>query len=105
MIVTLAQLRKLKACAPQLELFQRQFGTEVAVTRELCLEYASSFDWDWAATRLLSAPAQCAYDEAMAAAGRAYDEAMAPARCAYDEALAVAFADAAHPASEHSPAR
>ena len=85
MIMTLAQLRGLEACAPQLEFFQRQFGTEVAVTRELCLEYASSFDWNWAASRLLSAPARCAYDEAVA-----------PARCAYDEVVAATFADAAN---------
>ena len=112
MIVTLAQLRRLEACTPQLEFFQRQFGTEVTVTRELCLKYASNFDWDWAASRLLSAPARRDYDEAMAppaarrvcdeamaAARRAYDEAREVAwraRRAYDEALAVAFADAAN---------
>jgi len=54
MKITYEQLQKLRACIGQLKLFQTLFGDEVEVTRELIIEHAEKFDWDWAAGHLLS---------------------------------------------------
>lgn len=54
MKITYEQLQKLQACEGQLKLFRTLFGDEVEVTRELIIEHAEKFDWDWAAESLLS---------------------------------------------------
>ena len=103
--LTAAQLTAAGACHGQVVLFRKTVGLSTPVTRALCLQHASVFDWQWAADHLLTdaqhrayqediAPADRAYDEARASADRAYQEAIAPARRAYDEAIASAFADA-----------
>ena len=91
MKITIKQLRRLGACEKQVEKFERLFGPSVIVTEALCVKHAQDFSWNWAAGKLLSAPAREAYDEAAASARKAYDEATVPARKAYNEALASAF--------------
>ena len=66
MKITLAQLKKLRACGAQVALFRKYFGEEVEVTEALCVKHAQEFSWDWAAVNLLSAPALKAYNEAAA---------------------------------------
>ena len=106
MKITLAMLKKNGACADQAAEFARRFGDGVEVTEQVCVSFASVFDWDWAARHFLTAAAWAAYNEAKAAAGAAYREATAaaeaayskvraPARAAYDKATARAFARAA----------
>ena len=114
--ITLAQLRQARACWEQCDLFEQMFGKQVTVTVELAREHSAIFDWDWAASRLLSpadyeayraavAPALATYkvtrDSAWAAYQAATDSAWvayrattAPARAAYRATTAVAFAEA-----------
>ena len=57
------------ACAEQVKQFRALFGSRlVTVTRRLCVSHAHTFNWDWAASNLLSAPAWKAYNEANAPA-------------------------------------
>jgi hypothetical protein len=49
------------------------------------------FDLNWLASHFLSAPAQEAYEKAMALAQEAYEKAMALAQEAYEKALALAI--------------
>ena len=92
--ITLKMLQDAGACHDQVVLFRKHFGRSVDVTRERCVEFADVFDWDWAARRLLSAPALAAYDAARAPALAAYHAARAPALAAYHAARATAFYDA-----------
>jgi len=116
MKITLTQLYTAHACSDQVLLFKHFFGGEVEVTRELALQYASRFDFEWAAKTLLSSLARKMYREATASVWKAYDEASkpawkayikttapawttyrkatAPARKEYEEAIAIAFVDA-----------
>ena len=52
--VTLAQLKSLDACLGEAQRFAELFGDSVTVTRELCVNHAGDFDWQWAARNLLS---------------------------------------------------
>ena len=79
MIITAKKLESLGACADQVALFRKLFGERKKVAVDLCRKHAADFDWDWAARRMLSAPAWKAYNEAAAPAWKAYDEAAAPA--------------------------
>ena len=103
------------ACEDQLNLFNELFPKGVELTRELILEHARKFDWDWYAKNLLSdqgfktywlatKPSQEAYIIATKPAREAYYPDIGPAREAYKlatkqarEALniarATAFAD------------
>jgi len=92
MKITAKELETLGACANQVALFRQHFGEEVEITEARCVKYAPEFNWRWIAARWLSAPAQ-----------RAYDEAMAPALRAYWEASARAFARAAAAERESKP--
>ena len=90
--ITLSQLRKLKACKDQLDLFKSTFGASAAVTEaNLVRAVAAGLNIDWLAGKTLPAPARKAYNEALASAREAYHEAIAPAREAYDEAVASAW--------------
>jgi hypothetical protein len=51
--ITLQQLIDLGAPPDTLDKFKKLFGDSVEVTEALCLEYASDFNWDWAADNLL----------------------------------------------------
>jgi hypothetical protein len=93
--ITVARLRKLGACAEQIEKFAELFPRGIMPTRALCLEHTAVFNWDWAAEHLLPAPALAAYDAAIASAWAAYEAAGAPAWAAYKAARASAWADAA----------
>ena len=88
MKITIKQLRRLGACEEQVEKFEHLFGPSVIVTEALCVKHAQDFSWNWAAGKLLSAPAWEAYDEAATSAWKAYYKAIAPARKARDEAVA-----------------
>ena len=88
--INAARLRALGACSAQVERFVSLFGEEdMEPTLALCVEHASTFDWNWARW-LLSATAQRAYSEATAPARRAYNEATATAWRTYNEATATA---------------
>ena len=91
MIIKLSELNQKTACPSQIALFKKLFGTEVKVTRALCLKHAGEFDWGWAAEHLLSSPARRAYKKATAPAWKAYKKATAPAWKAYKEAIATAW--------------
>ena len=75
--LTLAQLKG--TCAQQRALFRKLFGTSVEVTEALAVEHADSFDWTWAANKLLSAPARAEYEKVRAAAWAEYDKVRAAA--------------------------
>ena len=75
MKITLKQLADAKACREQRELFARTFGKSVEVTRELCVSVADKFDFEWAATHLLSAQALAEYKRDKAAAWAEYERA------------------------------
>ena len=99
MKITYAQLRQLGACKDHLVEFERRFGASVEVTERVCVEHASVFDWDWAASKLLTSAAREAYEAAVAPAALAiasareeYEAAVASAREAYEAARATAFA-------------
>ena len=77
--ITLAQLRKLGACKDQVALFKVTFGSSVEVTVEAAVEHADKFDFDWAAGKLLSAPARAEYEKVCAAALAEYEKVCAPA--------------------------
>jgi hypothetical protein len=104
MILTLATLKEKCACADQCALFRSKFGQSVDVTRELCVSVAGKFDFHWAASNLLTAPALADYERATAQARADYLRARAPAlalypRCRriwadYKRTRATAFADA-----------
>jgi hypothetical protein len=91
--INAARLRTLRACSAQVSKFVSLFGEEdVEPTLALCVEHASTFDWEWARC-LLSATARSDYDEATAPARSDYDEVTAAARSDYDEARAAARSD------------
>ena len=105
--ITLQQLRDHNACASQIALFQKYFGSEVELTPEVVQKYAQEFDIYWCAQNLLTpelyeryyeaiAIALKHYEEAIAthwkqSATRLYDGAIAIARKQYDEARAILF--------------
>ena len=93
MEISVAKLKKARACEDQVALFAKLFGDKpVPVTLERCKEAAATeLDLGWAARKLFSNSAFIAYYEAIAPAWKAFNEAIAPARKAYDEAIAAAL--------------
>ena len=98
MKVTLKQLKRLKACKDQYDLFAALGLDGVKITEELCIKHAQDFDWDWAAHNLLrkphweayfltTEPHREAYDLAVKSSRQAYDLAIKPHREAYDLAV------------------
>ena len=77
MKITVKQLRAADACEDQVKRFEELFGSEVVVTKELCLKHCSDFDFDWIVFNLLPASAWKAYNKARASARKAYYEATA----------------------------
>ena len=59
MKITLEQLRGLKACASQVTAFEKAFGKEVNVSEAICVAHANTFNWLWAADKLLKKGAGC----------------------------------------------
>ena len=86
--ITLQQLRDHNACANQVELFQKYFGSEVELTPEVVQKYASEFDIYWCAQNLLTPELYERYEEAKAIALKPFEEAIAIALKHYEEAIA-----------------
>ena len=77
------------ACHSQVEIFDEEWPDGAEITLENYLRAAElNLDLGWFAKNIFSAPAQKAYDEAMAIAQKAYDIAMAQAQKVYDIAIA-----------------
>ena len=104
-VLTVQTLIDKGACSSQVELFRSMFGEQVRVTQKLCASVADKFDFIWAASHLLSAPALAEYERACAPARAEYervrasawaecDRACAPAWAEYQRARAPAFAKA-----------
>ena len=79
MILTIAKLRKLRACTGARDNLQRIFGPgPITVTEALCVTHATDgINWDWAAYHLLPPAAQTEYERARTAAWAEYDLACA----------------------------
>ena len=79
------------ACHSQVKIFDEEWPDGAEITLENYLRAAElNLDLGWFAKNIFSAPAQKAYDEAMAIAQKAYDIAMAQAQKVYDIAMAQA---------------
>lgn len=90
--VTAAGLRKLGACAEQVEIVERAWPGGVTVTlRALRRATALGLNLDWWAQRVLSPEARTVYRQALATASDAYEQATTPARDAYEQARATAW--------------
>ena len=89
--ITLQQLRDHNACASQVALFQKYFGSEVELTSEVVRKYAQEFDISWCAQNLLTSELYERYYEAIAIAWKQYDDARAIAWKQYNEARAILF--------------
>lgn len=83
--ITVDQLRKAKACTPQVALFRKLFGDSVDVTVEAAIAVADTFDFSWAARNLLSPSALQAYHQAFDPAWQAYKQAQALAWQAWQD--------------------
>ena len=92
MIITLKQLKDLRACQEQVYLFEETFGESVEVTRELCLEYAS--DLRWFASKGFRKNQLATYKAAIVEPQAVYEAAIAEARAAYKAAIVEAFYNA-----------
>jgi len=93
-ILTVSTLVALGACIEQRAKFKALFGDSVEITEALCVEHASTFNFDWAALHLLSAPARSEYERVRAAAWAEYERVTAAAWAEYDRVTAAAFARA-----------
>ena len=94
-VITLATLRG--ACRNQRELFAELFPKGSPKTRKAALaaarKHADKFDWEWAAAKLLRAPAQAEYEKVRAAAQAEYEKVSAPAWAECDKVCAAAWAE------------
>jgi hypothetical protein len=96
--ITADLLQKHGACRNAVSDFRKLFPNGATVTVANAMRCAcAELDFDWAARRLLSAPAQAAYNRDMAPSRAAYNQAKAtawaaynraPSRAAYDQAVA-----------------
>ena len=95
--ITAAMLRENDACEEEVKKFEHLFGESVIPTKELALQYADEFDWEWAADNLLSQaqlnvytaaikPATKLYGDAYEQTHTDYQKAVAPAKERYDAA-------------------
>ena len=89
MKITKQQLVAAHVCPNQVKIFDKEWpdGAEITLENYL-LAVKLDLNVDWFAKNIFSAPAQKAYDEAMAIAQKAYDIAMAQAQKVYDIAIA-----------------
>ena len=92
-VLTLATIERKGACPSARADFAQLFGASVEVTTDLCIEHASTFDWDWASAQLLRASAQAEYDRVRAPAQAEYDRVRASAQAEYDRVRAPAWAE------------
>ena len=91
--LTIAQLRKARACASELKRLKIIFGSSVVITEKLCVDHADDCSWDWAARNLLSRPASAEYNRVTAPAWAEYNRVRTPAWAEYDRATAAAWAE------------
>ena len=61
--ITLKMLEEVEACPDQVVLFKKLFGDSTPVTEELCVKYASDFDFDFAAEKFLTEAALGKYEK------------------------------------------
>jgi len=88
MKLTVETLIKVKACNSQVKLFMEIFPEGAEVSEDIAVSVADKFDWNWAASNLLSPEGWNTYEEAEASLYKAYKEAVAPLLNAYNEAVA-----------------
>jgi hypothetical protein len=62
MTITVKQLRKLKACEEQVDLFKKLFGESVEITEALIKEHSAKFDIYWLAKNLFSGSLLATYE-------------------------------------------
>ena len=80
------------ACRDHVIRFRAEFGESAAITPSTIRRASvAGLDFDWAAEKLLTAPARKAYEDATATTRKAYDDARATAWKAYDDATATAW--------------
>ena len=72
--ITLKMLEEVEACRSQVVLFERLFGDSTPVTEELCVKYASDFNFDFAANEFLTDPAWDEYEKVRGAALAEYEK-------------------------------
>src|SRR3990167_2858016 len=101
--ITLQQIKRHNPCASEFRKVKRFFGKRkrIVVTVRRAVAVADQFNFYWLAEKLLSAPADKAYDDATVPARKAYDDATAAAWKAYADATAAAwkgYAEAMAPA-------
>jgi len=73
MKLSVERLRQLRACPEQVAVFVELFSSEIDVTEELAVEHLDTFDWNWAAEHLLTAPAWAEYERVTAPAWAEYE--------------------------------
>ena len=94
MTITAKRLERLGACQIQIVAFRALWGDGPApMTVEAAVEHAQTFNWGWAARRLLAPSAGAEYDRARASAWEEFDRARAPAYAEYERARAPAWAE------------
>ncbi len=90
-ILTLQQLRDVRACDAQVELFKQHFGDSVLVTVARAKKFSTVFTFDFAARHFLSTAARKVYNDSCAREWKVYEDACAPAWKVCDDACAAAW--------------
>ena len=90
--ITLEQLRTLGACRDQIREFKRLFGSEVRVTVALARKHVMTFNWNWAAEKLLSSPLLAKYDKVQVLMLEKYSKSQASLWVEYMKANTLLFA-------------
>jgi hypothetical protein len=91
MKITLKQLRKLGACAGQVDLFKATFGEGVELTEANVLEHGAKFYLSWIAWKIFSATIYAEYKKARATIDAEYQKACAPIYAKYQKACDTIF--------------
>jgi len=87
--ITVAWLRRRKACENQVSIFGVEWPQGASLSRENLLRAAElKLDLDWLAEEILTPPLRDAYQKAKAPLREAYQKATAPLREAYQKAKA-----------------
>ena len=89
-ILTLQQLRDVRACDEQVELFKQHFGDSVLVTVARAKKFSTVFDFDFAARHFLSTAARKVYEDTDVATLKVYGDACAAAWKVCDDTYAAA---------------
>lgn len=73
MVITLKEMQDSGACEKSVKRFRRIFGESLELTDESIAKVAPFFDWDCAATKLLSEEQAETYERLVAPASIAFD--------------------------------